>query len=274
MDWDDARAAGELPGPEDAQGDHRPAFESLLNLVRPIARDEDVVVLTGSEGQDVPWHALYPLAAVHRVVPLVYRRLQAQHANAVPPDVISALRNHHHANALMCVQTTRTMLDVHSALAAVGVEALVFKGPALAAMAYGESGWREYSDIDLLVRRGDLRAADECLNDLGWRQRAWPWPLSGTGGWVLGVSNKELSYQRGPAEIAVDLHWRLVDSETPGMPPTPGDVWRRKESVELLGRAVPAMGPEDMLLTIASHEARHGWAHLRGVCDVAVTSPH
>src|SRR5512143_3608212 len=42
-----------------------------------------------------------------------------------------------------------------------GVEAITYKGPALAALAYGRPSLRESLDLDLVVREGDVPTAEE-----------------------------------------------------------------------------------------------------------------
>src|SRR5206468_4850779 len=54
------------------------------------------------------------------------------------------------------------------ALAAAGIDALAYKGPALAMRAYGELGMRAFVDLDLLVRPDDVPRAIEALSAAGY----------------------------------------------------------------------------------------------------------
>jgi len=42
-----------------------------------------------------------------------------------------------------------------------GIEALTFKGPALAQMAYGDTSLRHYSDLDILIRKEQPKQAKD-----------------------------------------------------------------------------------------------------------------
>jgi hypothetical protein len=45
-------------------------------------------------------------------------------------------------------------------------------------------------------------------------------------------------------------------------------IFSRAVLVTLCGRRVPTMAPEDLLLTLCIHGAKHGWSQLKWVCDL------
>jgi hypothetical protein len=66
----------------------------------------------------------------------------------------------------------------------------------------------------------------------------------------------------------VDLHWGLLPPGYSFTPPA-AEVWGRLEAVRLGGTEVPTLGPEDTLLFFCLHAAKHDWASLHWLCDLA-----
>lgn len=66
----------------------------------------------------------------------------------------------------------------------------------------------------------------------------------------------------------LDLHWRL---SPPYFPFTPeGDqLWARAVEVDIGAGKVKTLCPEDLILFLCAHGAKHGWQSLSGVSDVA-----
>jgi hypothetical protein len=56
-----------------------------------------------------------------------------------------------------------------------------------------------------------------------------------------------------------------------GFAPDKEAFWSRARSVELNGGVIKAIAPQDLLLYLCVHGAKHGWTTLGSVCDVAET---
>ena len=98
------------------------------------------------------WDALIDLAVHHGVIGLAARTL-ANLDGALPSGAARRFEEQRRSlqrRGLAAAAETVRLLRV---LGDAGVEALPLKGPSLAAQAYGDTGARDYGDIDLLVRR-------------------------------------------------------------------------------------------------------------------------
>ena len=60
------------------------------------------------------------------------------------------------------------LLNIHRHLAARGLEVLPYKGPSLAETLYGNVALRQFSDLDLLIRRHDVLKVKAALAELGY----------------------------------------------------------------------------------------------------------
>ena len=129
----------------------------LLALCRGELDDTGKAEITGLLAQPVDWDALAELAALHGVVGLVRRNLIALDARAaVPRQRWQQMQNAANQIAFDGVLQLRETDRMATVLNGVGIEPIVLKGHALAALLYGDPLLRPSADIDLLVARSDL----------------------------------------------------------------------------------------------------------------------
>ncbi len=167
----------------------------------------------------------------------------------------TALRNLHLAGELV------SLLELFEAN---GVPAVPLKGPVLAVVLYGDIALRECRDLDILVGRPDAGRAKELLLSRGYRVESLLEPRSDT--MLLGSGYHYPLYRDDG--LAVELHWALAPREFP-YPLDADEVWTRLRPVPLGGRVVYTLGPEDLLLFLCAHGAKHCWWRPQWIRDVA-----
>ena len=211
----------------------------------------------------VDWEVVMHAALRQGVMPSVYRALVPAFAPQLPASVHDRMRYEVHGNAVRNCYLAAEMLRLCRLLEKHGVRALALKGPALASGVYGDLALRQFTDLDLLVHQGDLSAAFAVLAGDGFRTTA---PLKQIGGEL--PCGWEMTFVRERGLFELDLHWRL---SPPYFPFTPeGDeLWARAVEVDVGPGCVSTLGPEDLMLFLCAHSAKHGWQSLSGVCDVA-----
>jgi len=211
----------------------------------------------------VDWEVVMSVALRQGVMPSVYRALTPALASHLPPSVWDRMRREFYGNAVRNFHLAAEMRRLCRLLEKHGVRSLALKGPTLAAGVYGNLTLRQFTDLDLLVRQDDLGAALAALEGDGFRTKA---PLKKTPGEV--PSGWEATFVRERGLFELDLHWRL---SPPYFPFTPeGDeLWARAIEVDLGPGGVFTLGPDDLMLFLCAHGAKHGWQSLSGVCDVA-----
>src|SRR4051794_2012256 len=142
--------------------------------------------------------------------------------------------------------------EVLRAFEAVGLRAVLLKGPALAVW-YADDPARAYLDCDLWVAPADVEAAGEVLTRLGFGRvvddrglPAW-WREHGTDWW------------RDLDGVAVDLHRRLqglgVDDERAWQ-----TLWSMTETLTVAGHPARVLGLPAKALYVTLHAAHHGAA--------------
>ncbi len=213
--------------------------------------------------EGIDWQRAIHMASRQAVLPLVYRCLEAEFAHALPGPAAESLRRAYAGNSVRNLHLTRELIRLSAVLERGGVEALAIKGPALAVAAYGAVTMRQFSDLDLLVRREQVARAVALLQGEGYALAA---------GYSLADLERrggfEIAMGRADALTEIDLHWRLVPPYFPIALETE-DLWRRAVRVEIEGAAVRTLAPADHLLFLCAHGAKHGWQALGSICDVA-----
>ena len=155
----------------------------------------------------------------------------------------------------------RTLLDLFGSH---GIEAVPYKGPTLAALAYGSLAFREFSDLDLLVRDRDLAKARDILIARGFQHGSALTPPR-EAAYLRSIGQLPLVSGEG---ILVELHVGFSPRDY-GFPLDPDRLRERLLLVPLAGRNVPTFAVEDLLLILCAHGERHWWGSLGWICDLA-----
>jgi Uncharacterised nucleotidyltransferase len=258
-----------------------PELTLLLTCAHACLTSAQQAALHGCVSLPLDWTKVITLAGQHGLLPLLYWNL-TQHTKSsssqrsvgsipavIPPGVLAQLTQHYHSNNLHCIKLGRALGSLVQDFADHKVPVLALKGITLAQAVYGNPALRDAGDLDLLIDPADARRAMALLESLGY-QAHQPVPLTANQqkAWVHFKS--EQHYHHPQHGIELDLHWRLVDQQS-GFTLDFADLWARRTTVMLYNRPVATLGPEDGLLYLALHGAKHGWIALKWLCDLAET---
>jgi len=137
------------------------------------------------------------VARRHRLTPLLSIRCRG----ALPKTLDDTCRRDHVLTTARNLALADTAEECVTALAGAGVDAALLKGLAYERTLYHQPGARPTSDIDLLVRDRDRRAAFAVLDGLGFEPRAAAPGFDD-------ADYHEVAWRRGHVEI--DLHLALA----------------------------------------------------------------
>lgn len=222
----------------------------------------DVEHLNKSLRQSVNWSALLELAEANGVLGLAATRLRDCGEAAVPSKIAQELRERHRAQVLLTLRLTAEMFQLFDCFAAAGLEALVIKGPVLSARCYGDPGVRHYGDLDLIARDKDILRLTELMIGLGYDPSV---PLNAI---HAKKAPGEYAFRHQSTKLLVEFHTELTFRYHPR--PIPLErLFKRQARVKIDGREIPALSPEDELILICIHGAKHFWERLSYIADVA-----
>lgn len=252
------------PGrPPAAEGGCSPELELLTLCARVRLNEREADRVRAAARAPLDWDRLLRLARWHRLLPLLHRQLAIARAD-VPAPVTAALRQAFVANAGRMLERCRQLVDVLDHLRASGIEAVAYKGPALAVQVYGNVALRMSGDLDVVVRPADALRAREVLMGLGYRARH---PIAAEQlPYLLRHRYSEEFAREGGA--VVELHWAFTNGDV-AFPLSLDGPFARAEQVPLGGRSVSTFGIEDLVGVLAVHGAKHRWHRLEWAATYA-----
>ena len=208
------------------------------------------------------WDYFYRLARRHSLVPLVFFQLNKLAAELVPSEALAQFRKDYQENAARNVLLADELVSALRALSESGVDAITFKGPALAIAAYGDLSLRRFVDLDLIVRRNDVARAIEVLSALGYAPAGDLDPQHQS---VLLEHQHNLQFTRG--RMIIELHWQVA-SELFASSVTAEDLWQQLDKVRVSNAEVKTLSRDDLLFALCVHGSRHLWQRLAWICDI------
>jgi len=215
--------------------------------------------------QPLDWAWLQHSANAHGTTALLWWHLSRIAPEAIPASIRDGLREWFHDNAARNLLLTGELLRLLNLFAAHGVRVVPFKGPTLAAYAYGNLALRQFVDLDLLLAPADLPQARELLTQQGYCSGL---PLASAEEDAYLASIGQMPFVKNGRTCLVELHARIQPRDF-HFPLGLERLWPRLRPLSLNGKEVTALAGEDLLLVLCAHGAKHRWACLGWACDVA-----
>ena len=211
------------------------------------------------------WESLLRAAETQGVEPLVCWHLSESAPESVPGRLRERLRArfalHARSNLLLAGELVRIL----GRLEAAGITVLAYKGPVLAETLYGNLALREFSDLDILLEPQGVLRAQETLVGVGYRASL---ELSARQQAAYLRSGCEMAFVSRDGAIMVELHWRIAPRHFCAEPPA-SEFLARAQWGSVGGAQVRTLGPEDLLLALSLHAAKHLWHGLGWICDIS-----
>jgi hypothetical protein len=240
-------------------------WQLLLELARVELEPERAERIRALLGQTLDWAWLECMAGVHGTRPLLWWHLRRIAPEVVPAPTRDRLNQWFHDNACRNLLLTGELLGLLKQFAAQGVRVVPFKGPTLAAYAYGNLALRQFVDLDLLLAPADLPRARKILTQQGYRCGVRLAPAEQE---AYLASIGQMPFVKDDRTFLAELHARIAPRDF-YFPLTLERLRPRLQPCWLNGKEVTALSGEDLLLVLCAHGAKHLWMALGWICDVA-----
>jgi hypothetical protein len=214
-------------------------------------------------GQPLNWDLLFRLADQHGVSSLLYESLESL-TGLVAAAILTSLRQNHERNIHKSLFLARELIRILDCLGELGIEVIPYKGVVLSELYYGDIALRQSGDIDLFVRQEDVARIKRAVRDLGYTPRLLI-PADAEQDYI--ASGYECTFDSAAGKNLLELQWALqprfyaVDFDMQGL-------FERSRNVTVAGRVVKTPSPEDLLLILSVHAAKHVWGRLIWLCDI------
>ena len=214
--------------------------------------------------EPVDWDAELRLADNHGTSSLLYRNLLLL-ADMVPSSTLASLRQRYEANIYKSLFLTRELIRIVDCLDRLGIDAIPYKGVVMSEVYYGDMALRQSGDMDLFVRKRDVGRIKSALRDLEYTTRLVI-PDEVLEDYI--AAGYEWTFDSPAGPNLLELQWALqprfyaVDFDMDGL-------FERAVKVTVAGRPVKTPSPEDLLLVLSVHAAKHVWGRVIWLRDIA-----
>jgi len=239
-------------------------WKLVLAASCPDPREDDLNRIRVLLEKPADWDAVLHLADKHGTSSLLYQNL-TRFKNVVPSAALTSLHQSYERNIHKALFLTRELIRILDCLGTLGIEVIPYKGVVLSEVYYGDMALRQSGDMDLFVRRKDVARIKSAVHDLGYRPRV-PIPENAEADYI--ASGYECTFDSPAGKNLLELQWALqprfyaVDFDMDGL-------FERAVSVTVAGRRMKTPCPEDLLLVLSMHAAKHVWGRLIWLCDIA-----
>jgi len=255
-----AAAKIEIAMPTPGETRHSPEFELLLACC---AHPRDSDGTAQALGLPIDWEIALRLGEHHRVLPALHASLNGR--DAVPGSISLAIDSRFQKNGLKALRFSAELARIARAFGDCGIDALAHKGPVLAQFLYGDPSMRQFGDLDFLVRPADVVLAKPVLRELGYESQL---QLSPPQEQAYLRSGYEYVFALGSQRNLLELQWRIVPRFY-SIEFHLEAAFGRAVEMEIEGFRVRTLGHEDLMLALCVHAAKHGWAQLGMLRDIA-----
>jgi hypothetical protein len=193
----------------------------------------------------------------------LYRHLNT-FSNEVPPAYLAAIKGESVYNCQLVLTLLGRLAELLQAFNQQQLPVLVFKGPILSELAYGENSLRQAGDVDILIEREHFDRAKELLESHGYQMLP---PLTPAQQRAHLNFHCEIQFMRDNWFTVVDLHWSLAPKAFPFDLNT-GDVLARSREMSVGGQRFSTFDVEDLILFQCMHGGKHYWSRLEWIASL------
>lgn len=209
---------------------------------------------------DVNWAQIFQIAQEHLVDTLLYWVVKdiPQEAGGPAPALLKAWQEVALVQTVNQVLYRAQIMEIMAMLEKGHIPAILIKGPVLQDL-YPRPEYRSMSDVDILIRNGDIERAVTALQELGYKKDD------------SDSKHVSLCHDR---RLTVELHTKLSDDYfTEKVLEWEKVIWTRAVPTTVCGITVNTLSDTDHLLYLCLHMANHfilaGFG-IRQLCDLVV----
>ena len=232
----------------------------LLRCLSPTANEKINQQITDIISDGIDWNYLLRIADKHRVMAMVYRRLNNLANISIPSNISKKLRNSFLTNSKRNLLITNELFRITTLLSKANIRVLPYKGTVLAGCVYGKLSLRQVYDIDIVIDRYDLEDTQKLLTSQGYQLKE--------------NFDNEQSYFNEKLQVEIDVHWEFTPSYFP-LQVNFDQLWENRQSLSLNNQPIETLSSEDLLFLLCIQIAKDCWErkqkieYLAKVSDIA-----
>jgi hypothetical protein len=203
------------------------------------------------------------LAYGHGVFPLVYNTLK-KYGTLISADKLIYMKLSYMDVVKQNMSMSSELIRIIKFFDENNIEAIPFKGPVLSELAYGDVISRQYSDLDILIKKNDLEKAYILLESNDYLLELDNHFLKNK---LFLEKNSDVSFYNKQKNITVELHWRLFKSQF-SKEIDKIDIFKNKDHFLLNNNKISIFQNELLLVYLCMHGSKHNWERIEWILDI------
>ena len=242
-----------------------PGIQFLINCCKtnPTASAIEQIRVYITQLKNKQLSEVITLAHTHGVFPLIYHAIRAHVPDLIPEETHAELKQHNMTIVMQNMRMTAELIRIMRLLEENGIEALAFKGPTLAQLAYKDIALRQYGDLDILVDEDNAFIAAKIMSDNGHNAIL---PLKILQNRTCLKVAKDFSLLSEQGGVHTELHWRLFEQKYNIL--LFEDSIGNSQDVLINGNSIKTLSAEVLLVYLCLHGSKHAWERIEWICDV------
>ena len=265
-----------------------PELLFLIACCQTDPSDDDIAFIQNSSSILHPPSSIVGLAARHGILPLVYKTIknlppvisdpigdpetQSDSPDAslnaqrltLNAEILTELKAHYMNISQRNMLMTAELIRIMKLLEENGIEALAFKGPVLAQMAYGDITLRQYVDLDILTHKKNVYKIVSLLKKNGYEHLRTFTEIQEKI-WIKYAHEMGLIHTQ--KKVHLEMHWSFLDEDYP-MQVDLENFWKETQIVMLNGQAIHTFSTENLLYYLCIHGSKHLWERIEWIKDL------
>lgn len=241
----------------------RPEDQLLLCCARTRVDDEIRDKIVSLVSQDLDWDYLIRMASRNRLIPLLYVNLNSICPENVPKHILNQLKNNFQENARKNLLLSGELIKAINLLNSHNISAIPYKGPVLASLAYKNIALRVMGDLDILIKKEDALKVKKLMQNEGYRLN---YKIDMEDDLYMKLITEHLFLSDNG--VSLEIKWRF-EGDLFSFSTTTDILSENLNKTDFSGTLVDTFSPENQLLVLSVHSAKHDWSSLSWICDIA-----
>lgn len=235
----------------------------LLYCARVNLNTEIKEKITAVIHEDFDWQYLLQIASTNKLKPLLYYNLNSVCPEKVPKNILEELKEYYNFNIAKNLLMTGELIKILNTLKSNNIDAIPYKGPVLANLAYGNLSLRDFGDIDILIKRSDAVFAKNIIISNGYE--LYP-PITINDKFYMKLE-PEYRFLNKSTHTPVEIKWKIEGNFFSF--PHSKTLSYNLEEINLNGYKVDTFSFTTHLLILCIHASKHDWSRLSWICDIS-----
>ena len=231
----------------------------IINYCRTNASKDDINFIQNTLSTMTP-QLLTSMANRHGVLPLIYKTLKNLHPDH---EILPLFKQQYLSIAQRNILMSAELIRIMKLFKENGIDALAFKGPALAQMAYGDITLRQFGDLDILIKEKDRSKVVDLLIREHYTHEIDLMEIKESFFKCVSV----VGLYKESTGVLIEIHWELL-SRNYAIDWKEESIWGKPESILINNKEIPVLPVEQQLLYLCAHGAKHLFERLEWVCDI------